>query len=247
MKCEHCGSMLRMEDANCSYCGNKNPHYEKHRADMFRFQRDYEKTKEQVIESSGKAAKTAVKVTVIAVLLVLDIIMVFLASNAWEISHFIEQGKAQKNVELHRQRLEDYEKAADYIGFAKYYEKYSLYGIESLEEFNAVYRVCSSYAYVYPYLVELGTPDSYMTDEKRVEYISDNLKYIYEAMEPGEYDPKEWYEGNHQAMLMQMKYDLKVLLVAYAHVEEETAERFPDLSNGRRQVAMERGLGFYED
>ena len=247
MKCSNCGSSLQIEDSKCPYCGSMNPYFEKHREEMFHFKKDYEKTKEEVIKKSGKVAGMSVKITVIAILVALDILMLFLAGNSWSIMHEIEKGKAERNADIHRMRLEAYEVAFNYDGLAKYYEEYSLYGSDSLEDFDAVYRACSNYAYIYQYIVELGNPDSYMTDEERIEYICENLDYVYDTMEPKEYDLPQWYQGKHGEVLKQMKYDLKVLIMTYANVSQEEADAFPDMSDGRRQVAMERGLGLYED
>ena len=44
MKCSNCGSNLSVKEVKCAYCGTSNPYFEKHRADMFRFQKDYERT-----------------------------------------------------------------------------------------------------------------------------------------------------------------------------------------------------------
>ena len=247
MKCSNCGSNLQIEDSKCLYCGSVNPYFEKHREEMLRFKKDYEKTKDDVIKKSGRVAGMSVKITVIAILVALNIIILFLASNSWSIMHEIEKSKAERNADIHRMRLESYEEAFNYNGLAKYYEEYSLYGSDSLEDFDVVYRACSNYAYIYQYIVELGNPDSYLTDEQRIEYICENLDYVYDAMEPKEYDLPEWYQGKHGEVLEQMKYDLKVLIMTYANVGQEEADAFPNMSDGRRQVAMERGLGLYED
>ena len=247
MKCSNCGSNLNIEDAKCSYCGTSNPYFEKHREDMFRFQKDYEETKEQVIKKSGRFAGISVKVATIAILIAIDVLMIFLASNIWSIMGSMERNRAERNADLHRARLETYEKERNYLELTNYYEEHSLSGSESLEDFDAVYRVCSNYSYIYQYIVELGTEDSYMTDEERIKYISDNLEYLYDSMEQKEYNLPECYQGEHGALMEQIKYDLKVMFMTYANISEEEAEEFPTMSDGRRQVAMERGLGLYED
>ena len=50
MKCSNCGSNLQIEDSKCPYCGSMNPYFEKHREEMFRYKKDYEKTKDEVIQ-----------------------------------------------------------------------------------------------------------------------------------------------------------------------------------------------------
>ena len=247
MKCTNCGSQLNIEDATCSYCGNKNPYFEKHRADMFRFQKDFEETRNQVIKKSGHFAGISVKISIIAILVAVDLLLIFFAANAWSFMNTAAKRDAERKSGLHREKLEMYEAQRNYIELANYYEEHSLYGSEALEDFEAVYRVCSNYSYIYRYIVEFGKQDSYHTDEDRLKYVSDNLEYLYQEMEPGEYDLIECYEGAHGELLEQMKYDLKVLFMTYANITEEEAEKFPTMSEGRRQVALEKGLGLYED
>lgn len=247
MKCSNCGSNLNIEDGKCAYCGTANPYFEKHRADMFRFRQDYEKTKKHILEKSSRFAGNSVRVTVIAILVAVDILMILLAGNVWSVMNSLEKISAERNADTHRARLEAYEAERNYIGLMDYYEEHNLYGSDSLSDFEVVYRVCSSYAYIYEYIVELGNEDSYLTDTDRIEYISDNLGYLYKYIEKDEYDPEECFEGEHGKLLEQVKYDLKVLFMAYANISEEEADLFPTMSDGRRQVALERGLGISEE
>lgn len=247
MKCTDCGSHLKIEDAVCPYCGNKNPYFEKHREDMFRFQKDFEETKEQVLKKSSRFAGISVKVSIIAVLIALNLIVIFLTANAWDFMNSSAKRKAEKNADLHRKQLEIYENEKNYMELTHYYEENSLHGSESLNDFDVVYQVCSNYSYIYRHLVELGKKDSYYTDQRRIEYIGDSLEYIYRAMVPDECDLPECYEGAHQELLEQMKYDLKVLFMTYANISEEDVEKIPEMSQGRRTVTLEKGLGLYED
>ena len=43
-----------MEGEVCPFCHNPNPYYVKHREDMHRYEQDYQETKSDVYENSGK-------------------------------------------------------------------------------------------------------------------------------------------------------------------------------------------------
>lgn len=249
MKCTQCGGNIDMEDERCPYCGVENPYFKKHRAEMFRFRQDYEKTKEEVLKNNSRFAGMSAKITVIAILLAVDILLIFLASNSWSLSYVLQKSKVNRQAAKHRAVLEQYEADRDYLSLSEYYSDNLLYSCDALDDFDTVQRVCNYYSDVYTYLVVLGQEDEndYMTVEKKIEYICSNLDYLYRALEPGEYDSPEEYQGSHKELLDQIEQDIKVMLITYANITEEEAERFPKLSSGRRIVAMERGLGLNED
>ncbi len=44
MKCPNCGANLTIDDEVCSFCGVENPYAEKHREEMRKFTRDFNRT-----------------------------------------------------------------------------------------------------------------------------------------------------------------------------------------------------------
>ena len=137
-----------MEEAKCAYCGTINPYFKKHREDMYQFRQEYEKTKEQVIEKSSRFAGNSVKITIIAVLVAINILMIFLVGNVWGIMNSFDKMSAERNADMHRTRLETYELERNYLELTDYYEEHSLYGSDTLNDFDIVYRVCSNYSYI---------------------------------------------------------------------------------------------------
>lgn len=125
------------------------------------------KEPKQVIEKSSRFAGNSVKITMIAILVAVNILLIFLAGNAWDIMNSLDKMSAERNADIHRARLETYEAECNYMELANYYEEHSLYGSDALSDFDAVYRVCSNYSYIYEYIVELGNEDSYVTDADR--------------------------------------------------------------------------------
>ena len=59
MKCPNCGAPLKMEDKFCTYCGAPNKLAVKHQQDMEHYEREFEKTQEEVLTKTRKAGSLA--------------------------------------------------------------------------------------------------------------------------------------------------------------------------------------------
>ena len=247
MKCTKCGASVEIENNFCPYCGTENQYFQKHREEMSSIKKDYEEVKDQVLEKHQKIAGFSVKIMIICIFVAVDILLFFLAGSMWDILRNYEKIQAKKRVTEYRQQLELYEEEKDYILLSAFYEENKLYGVEGFEDFEAVYRISSSYSYIYKYIIALGDGDIYFTDQEKIKYICDNLDYLYDYMKPKEYSDPEQFQGKHQELMEQITYDLKALFITYGGITEEEAEQFPQMSYGKRQIALERGLGYYED
>lgn len=247
MKCRNCGSNLNILNNTCPYCGTANPHFRKQRENIDRYGMDYEKTKEEVVKKSRHFAGYSVRITLIAVLAFLNVLFLLLGLYSWDIQYWLQEREVEKMAGQHREALEEYERNFDYIGLYSYFNAHDLHYSDSLEDFYKVSLACSSFTYLFEDLVMLGQEGRYETDEERIEYIGNHLDTLYECLKPEDYDLPSYYEGNHGKMLERMEADVQALLITYANITQEEAESFPEMSDGRRQVAIERGLGLSED
>lgn len=250
MKCNQCGGNLRIQDERCPYCGIENPHYKKHRAQMRYFQKEYQDTKEEVLQESRRFTGFTVRITVIAVLVALDLLMILLGRNAWDVARMLQQREIAKNLPIYQAELQRLEEQEDYIGLSYYYGSKSLYGNEKFREYQVVNQLCGDYGRVYTYLMRLGNEDEYTSDKDLVNYMNDSLDYICERLEKLEeknYYQPECYEGIHGETIETIKYNIQVLLTAYAGVPKEEAEKFWEMSEGQRHVTIEKGVGIGEE
>ena len=72
MKCNFCGSNLGIEDEFCPHCGKPNDQFEGNRAEMKEYKEEFEKTKEEVKESSKTNSRIG-RLIVIGVLSLISI------------------------------------------------------------------------------------------------------------------------------------------------------------------------------
>lgn len=247
MKCKQCGANIEIEANFCPYCGAENTEYLLHRKQMFHLKKDYEETKEQVMEENQRIASSSVRITVIAVLVALNLILWFLGANAWSIVRSYKVSIERKSIEIHQQKLQEYEQDNDYGMLAAYYDEHLLYEIEELEEFRQIYQACFNFIYAYGFIVDLPNPDSYFSPEEKIRTICDSLDYMYDAMTLKQYMDPKCYEGQHKVTMDNLKEDVSFLLITYGGISPEEASCFAQMSDGQRQIALERGLGLYED
>ena len=247
MKCQSCGSELHIEDERCSYCGNANPHYKKHRLEMKKYQKDYEAVRKNVYTKAGIFTKHNAKITVIAVLALLNVVMLILYVNAWDIHYFLERQAVKRNAAVHREALAEMEAQGDYFALVAYYDEHNLNYGSALDEYWNVCAVSRGYYEVYKGLTELTQENIYTSMEKQIQSVCEDFEYMYRYSEQKEYDRPECFRREHVEAMEDMKERVKYLLITYGNVTEEEAERFAQLSNAQKQLALERGVGGYEE
>lgn len=242
MKCKSCGANIQLEDVRCPYCNYENTQAKRHWLFMHRYQKDYEATKDEVYKKTNFFTSMAVRSIFIAVLILLNVAVHVLYGEAWKIASSIEEVKINREYDIHYQALRQYETDENYIGFTIYYEGKSLYSSDLFSEFSRVSFMCNSFMGMYRVLLE-NEEDSHYTLEEKAELIEDNVKWIYRYSEPTEYSNQDWFKEEHAAFMDAMIRDMKYLLVTYAGVDSETIKNFDSLTDGRRKLAIERGLG----
>lgn len=248
MKCQNCGANLTIDDEVCSFCGAANPFAAKHRREMRHFTREFNRTKSDVLTKSRHHSKWAAKITLIAVMVALNMLVWFLIANSYEVEAFMIGRNIDANYLVHKARLDEYEADRDFIGLNTYYEQNQLYYSDSLDEYEAVRNVCSNFSYLYEYVMELVTEEDfeYYTKEQRLESIVELMDYIYEYSKPREYDNPDRYNAQHQECMNDIVALMEDLIQTYMNISDEDMEGFWELSKARRQILLEEGLGINE-
>lgn len=243
MKCPNCGYNLTIDHERCPYCGNANPFAEKHRREMRRFKRDYNKTKEDVMHESKKVNAWTVKVALIAVLVALNIGLLFVYENAYSIYGMYNAARIESNYPEHKTRLDEMEENRQYIALAEYWQSYELNDSDILDEYNAVYRVCSAYSMVYRYTMRLAThEETYTSVENQLEILVGYAEDVYNISKPSEYYLETRYQQKHQACMDDAVKQMEDLLQVYFNLTDEEIESFSELNQARRQIMLEEGL-----
>lgn len=248
MKCQHCGANLTIDDEVCSFCGSANPFAAKHRREMRRFTNEFNRTKTDVLKESRHHSKWAAKITLIAVMVALNLIIWFAIGNSYEIEDFFMRQKVEGEYFKHKAALDEYEENRQFIAFEYYYNENDLYCSDMFDEYRVVSNVCSQYMSAYTYLMNIVTKDEtdYYSHEDYLEYLSEQLEYLYDFASKDEYDDPNWYKPIHQECMYAAVKQMEDLIQTYLGVSDEDIANFSEMSTARRQIIMEEGLKYYE-
>ena len=249
MKCPNCGANLTIDDERCSFCGQENPFAEKHREEMKHFTSDFNRTKSQVLQKTQSHSRFVVKITLIAVMIVANLLMWLAAINSYDVERFVINRRIKANYSEYKAELDRLEEERDFIGFYVYYSQKRLYNSDLFEEYQAAYNVACNYEILYQYMMQMITEDnenSYYTPQQRVEMIAQQIDYLYKYSKPQEYSDMTQYSQEHQAFMDGAVEQTEGLIQTYLNVPAEKIAEFRELSSARRQVMIEEGLGIDE-
>ena len=249
MKCLGCGSNLTIDDEKCPFCGIDNPFAVKHRKEMRHFKKEFNKTKQEVMQKSSRVNYWAVKITLIAVLVAMNLGILFLITHMYDFYHFFKEREIESEYVMHKQKLDELEENRDYIALDSYWNDYSIYYCDSFDEYDTVVQLCSNYKFIYKYTMDIVFKDDemeYFSVDDRLSYIAEQVEYIYKFSKKQEYSDEDKYKPQHQKCMDDLVKDMESLLQTYFHLTDEEIASFEELSKARRQILLEEGIAEYE-
>ena len=244
MKCEHCGSNLQIEDSFCPYCGQPNPFAVRHQREMQHFTKEFQKTRQDVLEQSSRFNRRTIRITILAVLVAACAVMAFLCATADEIRYSQAEKKIAAEADRYRKEISVLMEKRDFVGLYTYMERNHLSYSEALHEYDAVYLTSMHYARLYEDLMILlakahdSEAYTYYREEELIEDIARVVGSISEAMEENDWHPEEFTEEK-KAYMEDLRDTAGSLLVRYMHITEEEAEQLSSMSEARRAVLLE--------
>ncbi len=248
MKCPNCGSNLTIDDEKCSFCGDANPFAVKHRKEMRRFTKEFNQTKQEVMQKSARVNYWSAKIALIAVMVALNLIMIFIINHSYDVQYMLREKEIEADYFLHKVQLEKFEKERDYMGFYSYWLNNDMNISSTMDEYRPIANMCNSYCTVYKYTMDIVTygETDYFKYEEIVERVANEADYIYEWRVQDEYDNPECFKEEHEACMDDLIEDMENLLMTYYGITEEEMETFPELSGARKQILLEEGVKQYE-
>lgn len=250
MQCPNCGAQITVEDQKCSYCGSENEFYKSQRKSLIHFRREFETMQADMLDKSKQAGRKSAVITWIAILVVLNIVALILIGQSYEITSAIKTNKLKNNLTNVKQQLSTYETERDYFSLAAFDRAYNIYNIDELQEYEVVIQMSSRFTRIYQDIMELSDEEynSYTSDEDTCKYIAEGLTWLYKDLSPEKsYYDVSCYTAVHKAFMQDLVADVHAILVTYCGISPETVERFPAMSEGKRIIALEKGLGIWEE
>lgn len=250
MKCGYCGANLIIDDEKCPFCGKPNPVATKHRREMGYFKKKFKRTEEEVRKESGRYNRFTIKISVIAVLIALNLLVVLAHTFDWEIRNMMSRYDITKHLTEYKTQLNEYEQNHQYMEFMKYYRTKNLDCHDAFEEYKHVYYVCSSYVSVYNDIISLQTYNKEFDSDIKdnlVENLARQLDNMYKYSEPNAYSKDIWFSPEHVATMDEVKERTGYLLRVYCNLTEEQIAKLPALSRARKEIMLEERMGINEE
>ena len=244
MKCQHCGNNLNIEDKFCPYCGQPNPYAVKHQEEMERYEKDYQETKEEVLEKSSRFNRRTVRITILAVLVALIAVTGFIMAKADDIRWLQLEKSIAQQAALHREEMTELMESADFLGVYSYMTRNRITYTNSLREFDAVYDTTSRYRSFYENLMTLQEKKKgaenygYYSETDILADIARNISGIYEYMQPQEYN-EEAYEEDKMAYMEALRDHMEAMVSGYFGLTPEEVKGMRSMTESRINVMLE--------
>lgn len=245
MKCPNCGGHLGIEDIYCPYCGSANTLALRHQADMERYQSEYLKTQESVMEKTRLLRRHGSWLVILAVILSVMVAAVVLQASAWRIGYSIREKNVTRLSEVHRQALEDYLAAGDYGKFLGYYDANDL-NLDNDNDYYAVRTAAYGYTDLIQYISALNDPAHYSFQEAHLastcQYIAEDLERVFGVERDYRSFGQEYLTPEKLVYIRDMQERSGFIARAYFGLSEEEVEQIPELSATALAALVERGV-----
>lgn len=246
MKCPYCGGEITLEQKFCPWCGRENEAAAMHVRDMEKYARSFEETEAEVYQTTRRFSGTAVRVTILAVLIVL--IFVFLGAGAasWRIVHDADGRKADANYKTYSAQMDAYLKERDYLAFNDFIEARGIQtSRDTYQSYSNLAWAASSYGFLYEYLMNLA--EGNQTDYT-VKSLAENVNNFYQYTSDDRWDeysvPTRRKEMRNY--YWQMCRDTGDLLAAYLKLTPEERDGLPGMKDSaRRRLIEDRAEAIY--
>ena len=249
MKCKNCGGEIRLEDMYCTWCGSPNEEARRHAKAMQQYRQEFQETKQEVIERTGRHTGRAVRFATVAILLIAIAANFILQMNSYSLFRSLQESKLKKDASTYRDKMEAYLEAEDYCGFAAFCSNRNLPVYDdAFKDYYVIYRVASDYQRAVMDLMQLVDHGPYTNVDNLIKYSSEAVQSFYEDLDPEKYSYYDNYDTRFvQGNLKNMTDMMGVLCVGYLDMTTEEAQSLPDLSRGDRIILIEKGLKQYAD
>ena len=129
MRCKKCGHEIGPEELRCPYCGAENSYAVQHQKNMKRFNRDYKKTRNEVISSAQNTRGLATRAAILIVLIIVCIIMTIVTSLNYVDPDPREANRrdAERHVDEYVSEAEEFLKRGEYTEFVSFMYAHNLH------------------------------------------------------------------------------------------------------------------------
>lgn len=250
MKCPTCGNNLQIEEETCSYCGGVNPYFASHREEMDHYRREFAHAKRQAQMRSSRFQFTTVKLSVIAILVALNLLLFFaIASVPYSLWKYTIRKDIEKNKTQYMELLKSYEENGEWIELNVLCSEKELHYDDDFDEFEAVNSAGYYYGAILSQLISLYE-EGYKDTSYAIERIADSMESWYAEAYRIEMT-SEWYDNRYTAVhkdaLLRMEEDLHAVLSAYLGMTKEEVSALFDYSKAKKIQIIGEKVAFIDE
>ncbi len=248
MKCQHCGNNLNIEENFCSYCGQPNPFAVKHQEAMRRFEKDYERTRKDVLEQSTRFNRHTVRITILAVLVALIAATTILLVKADDIRWWRMEKRIEAQAALHRETIARLMDDRDYLGLYSYFTKNDIRFTDAFREYDTVSDSAFQYRQFYTNLMMLQAKKTdadafrYYSVPDLLEGMAQEIHRINECLEPQSYNEAA-YTAEKMAFVEGVRDRVETMAESYFGLSREEVLATRGMTVARINVLLEDHYG----
>lgn len=257
MKCSTCGNNLQLEDVTCPFCGSANPYFVQHQEDMAQYKKQFHTAKQAAEKRSLHFRFWTAKITVLAVLVVVNLVGMILATTLpYELWKQSIKRDLTKNYQVYYDQMMEYEKEGNWEEMIAFYEAKNLgsggYDMEvSFREFMELNWAANEFCNLESNIMELyGGAASYMTEEYYYERIAASIVSLWERSNRDRLEEKYIdyeYPLTHLDAFDAIREDGKAIIKTYLHFTDEEIAELENYSEKRIYVLIEERMGTDEE
>lgn len=247
MKCKNCGKKIGIEEKRCPYCNAVNELAMQHEQNMQAYDKKFQNTKGEVLDSAKKMEGLGVRAIILAILVIGIVILTVLSSKNYEDpdTEKIKAADAVKNAQEYATIMDDYLAKGEYVDFEAFVYSHEIsFWDPPYDKFNSVNYCAHDYyecvRHLESVILRSTDPDYFDSTETNVNHF---CTYVNEFQTT--YEARREIEKNetYRAYMDDMQENLKALIRAYLKMSDGEVEEFMKLSDAKMAVRMEEVLG----
>ncbi len=247
MECPFCGNQLSIEDEKCPFCGEINSQAKQYTAKMKTYKKEWSKAKNKVDETTHYVRSFTVPLIVTIVLAVLNIIVLILRVNVYEVEDFIIERDIERNYDTYCTQLIDYLEQEDYYSFNRFYQMKDMYISDSMEKFNHISSIARHYSSIFNnsrYLINQEEGKVVWETGELVEKLGSELFNLYEMVYSDVYKySRKKMPPEYQKYIDRIIENTEHLCAHYLNMSAEDIDNLKESNKTQISVVIGRRLG----
>lgn len=255
MKCEFCGANIDIETPVCPYCGMEKKQFDIHRTDMKAFKNEFDTIKEEVVEENKRFSKKASYITIIAVLITINLVLILCTLMNWDIYKYFLKKKLNAHAREYAQQLEILEKNEEYEQISCLFSDVNLHYIDDnpyIEEYKLLYRFCAQYESFVTYLPTVSMMGYAPDLDHRYDYRIDTVVETYNTAvdiynrnvidRENTYYSEATYNEQHLKSYETIVENMEAMIQTYCNFDDDQMEQFNNKSQAYQSLMIEEAM-----